>query len=348
MPYIVMKRSDIPNGTLQVLDLDPNESQRNLVTDPPGQTKYVNAVQNDTVVTSGTAPIVMHREARGLAAWLITNVNLGNGDFASGTFTIDVADADPGDTVTVNATAVDGPSVVFTFVNGTPTAPNEVQRDGGDHEVTAANLANAINNPDNGLNPYVSAAAATNVVTVTAVSEGTASNAIALSDDSGAITTVDMAGGVDADPLTAVNANTAATAILNTRVRFGDLENPALVVDSDALEAAIPGTYELSAEQVREILDILAGRHYVVPKGTQVAVDATHWAVSPAVGTAGGPHFVEGTLRQVFETGSLKLSVAMGQLEAFLDQGFVYKGVAGDPHGEAVVVYDDDGTLYTL
>ena len=30
MPFILMKRSDVPAGTLQVLDLDPNTSLRNL------------------------------------------------------------------------------------------------------------------------------------------------------------------------------------------------------------------------------------------------------------------------------------------------------------------------------
>ena len=50
MPYIIMKRDDIPAATLQVLDLDPNTSLRNLTLDVPGQTKYVNPVQNDDVI----------------------------------------------------------------------------------------------------------------------------------------------------------------------------------------------------------------------------------------------------------------------------------------------------------
>jgi hypothetical protein len=41
MPYMCQMRTDIPNGTLQVLDLWPYTSQRSIY-DPPGQTKYVN------------------------------------------------------------------------------------------------------------------------------------------------------------------------------------------------------------------------------------------------------------------------------------------------------------------
>tara|TARA_R110000824_G_scaffold111593_2_gene260210 strand:+ start:160 stop:813 length:654 start_codon:yes stop_codon:yes gene_type:complete len=69
-----MTRTDIENGVLQILDLDPNTSQRNLVIDPPGQTKYVNRVENDTVATSGAGPITTTSEFDGLAAYLIDNV----------------------------------------------------------------------------------------------------------------------------------------------------------------------------------------------------------------------------------------------------------------------------------
>jgi hypothetical protein len=42
MPYICLARNDIPDGTIQILDLSPNTSQRSLIYEPPGQTKYVN------------------------------------------------------------------------------------------------------------------------------------------------------------------------------------------------------------------------------------------------------------------------------------------------------------------
>lgn len=71
MPYICMRRTDIPDGILQVLDLQPNESQRNLVIDPPGQTKYINRVQNDTVVVASNATAGAYK---GVAAWLIDTI----------------------------------------------------------------------------------------------------------------------------------------------------------------------------------------------------------------------------------------------------------------------------------
>jgi hypothetical protein len=69
--YICLSRSDIPDGTLQVLDLWPNTSQRNQVIDPAGQTKYVNRYQNDTLALVGTATAA---EYKGLAAYFVDHV----------------------------------------------------------------------------------------------------------------------------------------------------------------------------------------------------------------------------------------------------------------------------------
>lgn len=79
MPYICMIREDIPDGVLQVLDLVPNTSQRNLIYDPQGQTKYVNRLQNDTVGVSSSATSA---EYKGLAAYLIDAVADGGDDGA--------------------------------------------------------------------------------------------------------------------------------------------------------------------------------------------------------------------------------------------------------------------------
>lgn len=73
--YICLIRTDIPEGTLQVLDLQPNKSQQNLVYDPPAQTRYVSfRPQNDTVVTTGAGPITTVGALNGLAAYLIDRV----------------------------------------------------------------------------------------------------------------------------------------------------------------------------------------------------------------------------------------------------------------------------------
>lgn len=76
MPYIVMRRTDIPNGTLQVWDLKPNTSQKNSVLEPGlGQSGYVsNIAENQTVVTTGAGPILTLKDYCGLAAYLIDHV----------------------------------------------------------------------------------------------------------------------------------------------------------------------------------------------------------------------------------------------------------------------------------
>jgi hypothetical protein len=87
MPFICLRRSDIPAGTLQVLDLWPNTSQRNPSIDPVGQTKYINRFQNDTLALSGTA---LAAEYKGLAAYLIDHVE---DNVANVTITVTVANA---------------------------------------------------------------------------------------------------------------------------------------------------------------------------------------------------------------------------------------------------------------
>ena len=75
MPHIILKRSDIPAGTLQVLDLDPNESQRNLIYDPPGQSKYVDPVVRALPVVGAVGPdLAVTQTVSGLEAWLMANV----------------------------------------------------------------------------------------------------------------------------------------------------------------------------------------------------------------------------------------------------------------------------------
>ena len=73
MPYICLARPDIPDGTVQVLDLKPNTSSRNLIYDPPGQTKYVNRVVNEAV--RGTATGTTYGSANGLSAYLLDRVD---------------------------------------------------------------------------------------------------------------------------------------------------------------------------------------------------------------------------------------------------------------------------------
>jgi hypothetical protein len=101
MPYICMTRTDIPDGTLQVLDLNPNTSQRNLVYEPPGQTKYIRRADNDTVATVALGGDDVTRAAyAGVAAYLLDHVE--SGGLAAGTGALTDANAN---TIAVNIVA---------------------------------------------------------------------------------------------------------------------------------------------------------------------------------------------------------------------------------------------------
>ena len=75
MPFIIMRRTDIPNGILQVDDLKPNDSQRNYTLDPPGQSGYVRDVPTEAIVIlTGGGPILTVRDACGLGAYFVDRV----------------------------------------------------------------------------------------------------------------------------------------------------------------------------------------------------------------------------------------------------------------------------------
>ena len=92
------------------------------------------------------------------------------------------------------------------------------------------------------------------------------------------------------------------------------------------------------------MLDILAGRTYVVPAGTQIEA-ASSFDVQPPVGAEGGPGFPATTLRNLFTTDSFLLSAAGGNLAIMARSTFQVFGVTGSA-GEAVVIYNDDGSLF--
>ena len=88
--YLIARRAEVQNGSVMVTDLFPNESQRNAAIDPVGagpiyvrqvdlgvKGKYRAILSTDPA----TSVISFHREARGLVAFLIKNVESGaNGD----------------------------------------------------------------------------------------------------------------------------------------------------------------------------------------------------------------------------------------------------------------------------
>jgi len=355
MPFIVLKRNDIPSGTLQVLDLKPNTSQRNLIYDPPGQTKYVNPVLNERVAVRGTLgvdPVVSHVSARGLSAWFLATVNDGTGAEATGTIEIAVGNAAPADEITVDASAVGGPVVLFTATAGAPVLPTDFQV-GGDNNATAANLLVALQDPANGLVPFVTAVVggSPNEIDLSAVAVGAAGNGIALATTGADIVVpANLAGGVDAAPLTPAEASQMAEDILVDLVRFGDLSLPAVGADLvavNAILAAVVATVSLTAEQLMEMLGILSGRVFLLPEGVQLADAGGVYSVSPAIGTAEGPRFLDPSTRHTYDSGDLRISLGEGELAGFTSPDFTYRETGGD-RGEAVVVYNDDGTLFTV
>lgn len=82
MPFICLRRTDIPNGTLQITDLWPNASQRNQSIDPqPQGPRYQSAPVTNTVVLSSTGATqrFFATAQSGLAAYLVANVATGAG-----------------------------------------------------------------------------------------------------------------------------------------------------------------------------------------------------------------------------------------------------------------------------
>lgn len=73
MPFICLKRTDIPNSVLQITDLWPNKSQFNPAIDPPAVgPRYVNAPVTNTVQLNGSFQFMASYV--GLAAYLVANV----------------------------------------------------------------------------------------------------------------------------------------------------------------------------------------------------------------------------------------------------------------------------------
>ena len=88
MPYICMSRDDVADGTIQVLDLFPNSSQRNLIYDGEGQTRYINRANSSKVTnildntgaeTDAVCGATIGDDAVGLGAYLADTLDDGTG-----------------------------------------------------------------------------------------------------------------------------------------------------------------------------------------------------------------------------------------------------------------------------
>ena len=183
-----------------------------------------------------------------------------------------------GDTFTITT----APAAVFTAA-ATQTSGNQDflnTATAGSDILAADSLVTAINDDANwaavGITRPVSADNAggtSNVVTVTALADGTAGNYV-LGSTGGTIAVVGMTGGIDAGPLTGTQAATNASDVLG--LLNYDAAAAATALDLGSINGALT-TGAIEAAQVSEILDVLAGRPFVLASGAVVAT-AGVWA----------------------------------------------------------------------
>lgn len=141
--------------------------------------------------------------------------------------------------------------------------------------------------------------------------------------------------------LTPAEATTNVDDVL-TLLAFGDLNSAAGTLQLGDINGALT-TGSITAGQLQAVLDVLGGQGYTVPAGVQIEA-AGAFNVQPAIGVAGGPYY--DPIRRTYDTSSLLLSVRQGELAGLLRNDFTHQGNGGT-NGEAVVVYNDDGTLFT-
>lgn len=355
MPRIVLKRDDIPEGFLQVLDLKPNTSQRSLsqTYQTVTQSKYVRPPQTGSVQLTGAGPITVVEEVSGLQAYLVANIPTTAQVAATASVTVaSFGDVSVGDEIVIGGVTLIG-------VSG-PRTPGSndfsIDDDGGgggtisDATTLVAELVRAINDAANGFGAIATAADNDPAVDLTSALAGDAGNATTLTTNDSTAFTVSgatFAGGTDATAMAAADADTIAQDILDNIVAFGDTAAAAVACDAAALDTEITNTVAgapgVTAQQVEDILDILAGRTYRLPAGMQVEDAGNNLVPLAPTGETFG--FVEGTLRNVYVTSSLRVSMTNGRLEKFLRTDFNY-GEASGSNLEALVVYDDDGTIF--
>lgn len=272
MPYICLTRSDIPDGTLQILDLLPNASLRHPGYDPPAQTRYVNRVQNNALTLVNG---VCYGTKYGLAAYILDRIEPGGLQFGSAEVDLDVPGVVlAGDTITLGG-------VVFTATDGLyDPALQEFYSDAGagsDETVMANSLIDAVNDPATqalllaaGSTVTASAGASLGAgqVTLTAdtagvtgaltLTESTAGARIDISDDHLARTfeafTADYAYNIAVRIIARMDAASALTA---TDV------NTAINAEAGVSGCSIASVGTLGS--LTEMLSILAGRGYRLP-----------------------------------------------------------------------------------
>jgi hypothetical protein len=321
MPYICLARTDIPDGTLQVLDLQPNASQRTIY-DPPAQTRYLKRPRNTPVAFNADG--TLQGDVYGLAGYLLDRVEAG-GTLQAGA-TVTCAGVQAGDTVTIAG-------VVFSAVNGGAVAANQTFDMSGTDIQTATSLVATITDAasialmvaGSGLGYAHAVSGGTAVVTLSArygaglTLRGGPGGDVSLASSNGtrlALNTVLGRLFRAVERWTVASLTSVFTAIM---VRVDGALPLALANINTALAAAATGT-ELtnaggsrSVGTVADVLSILSGRQYLLPRAnplTGVANDlmsATNsWDNTPRGGFT-VPVLVNGTTMEAGEIRPLNI-----------------------------------------
>lgn len=379
MPYICLARNDVPDGTVQVLDLMPNSSQRTIY-DPPGQTRYVNRVQGVLPLAGATGQTLT--TGQGLVAYLADRVAVGTTATATGTFTFATV-VNPGHTVSIKGVPF------FNVAVGLPPTPALQEFDGssGD-DAAAASLALAINDPATqalllaalpvGVTVTAANIPATPLVTLTASLPGVVGEAVTLASTGATILVgaMTIAGGTawTASTLTARAAALIARMDAGLAMTLGDV---------NTVLGAVGATFTAggSTGVITELLSLLAGRGYTLPIG---AVKFTGGVWDPTIlgsFTHAGPKFdtvwshgefrptfpnlhtgdvvqtENKPIRHTYDSTAFQVSLGAGHLAAMANGMTLFPdSVTHDlsaplqPYDQVnnarlVTVYDDDGSL---
>lgn len=237
----------------------------------------------------------------------------------------------PGSTVTIDTTAVGGGPVVLTAVAGVPAA-GQFQI-GANSNVTAANLAAAINDPVNGLNVYVTGNSHSSpLVQVTATAGGVASNGITLAESTAGVQ-MTLSGPTLSGGATRPNKPTDDTIYIHGNVRApGGVNLPDNLVDP---VLNVESTQRVQVQyRLRVYGDVLLGvdpktqpdgfsNTSVLAQGTQVApvalypfVPADNTTVA-ALSDASAYGFVDNGL-YIAGDGSSAAATALGTADGFV------------------------------
>lgn len=375
MPYICLTQA-VPDGTVQILDLEPNTSLRSASKDAPGQTRYVNRVQNDPVVFSPSLGKTL-TAVRGLQAYLLDRVE--PSDDVAATATVTATGVQAGDTFTLAG-------VEFIAVNGNEDPTAQEFDMSGDDDATAASLVAAINDDASqalltaelGEGLTITAAAVDNVVTLTAntksrvfLTEGTV--------ESGNGDRLEVSGAYLEKAFQSWTSATLKT-VADALIARMDAGNSMTLAAIEAIISATIDDTTIGLGTVQDILEILSGREYYLPAGAQkLSADALPVQVFDP--TIRGSFFVNKTLhgttmtngiigpvniggdvtaydrkgiRRIHKSTSFSVSLISGALSKLTGGVVLFPDSGDSPYparafpqktARVVVVYDDDGSV---